>query len=111
MAYPDVEITNSTDFTMTGKIEYASMFCSDDSFQIPPHEKRSFPRGVCLITRITAIFHTPEGPKQAEPYQSSGTSYSKFAGIKMGDKFVVTRVVDSRDERPADYAAPTTQQK
>lgn len=54
-------------------------------------------RGVCLVTRITATVRTPSGNIQAEPYTSSGTSYSQFAIIQVGvNKFQVTRVVSNK---------------
>ncbi|WP_419885127.1 hypothetical protein [Paenibacillus sp. B-A-8] len=49
------------------------------------------------MTRITATVRTPSGNIQAEPYTSSGTSYSQFAIIQVGvNKFQVTRVVSNK---------------
>ncbi|PLT48033.1 hypothetical protein B8V81_0165 [Paenibacillus pasadenensis] len=55
---------------------------------------RASGRGVCLLTRISATVRTPSGDIAAEPYTSSGTSYSQFAIIQVGvNQFRVTRVV------------------
>ena len=36
MAYPKVHIVNSTNFSVKGKVKYASAFCSDDNYEIAP---------------------------------------------------------------------------
>ncbi|NRD79939.1 hypothetical protein HPT25_21625 [Bacillus sp. BRMEA1] len=95
MAYPDVVIVNSTQFTATGRVEYASIFCSNDDYTVSPNGGTwTHSRGVCLITRITATVRTPDGDIAAKPYESSGTSYSQFAIIQTGrNQFEVTRRV------------------
>lgn len=114
MSYPDVKIHNSTPFHATGKVEYDGFFCSDDNYSVKSGGDWAHSRGVCLITKITATIDTPIGRVNATSYDSSGTSYSNFAIIRIGDQyqFQVTRIVDgSLDQRPADYAEPTAQQK
>ena len=95
MAYPDVTIVNSTQFTASGRVEYASIFCSDDNYIVSPNGATwTNSRGVCLITRITATVRTPDGDIAAVPYTSSGTSYSQFAIIQTArNQFEVTRRV------------------
>ncbi len=95
--YDPVQITNSTSFNAFGKVEYASIFCSDDNYSVQRDETwRASSRGVCLVTRITATVRTPSGNIEAEPYTSSGTSFSRFAIIQVGvNKFQVTRVVSA----------------
>lgn len=119
MAYPKVKIYNSTQFIVSGEVDYMSVFCSDDNYDVTPDtawEAKS--RGVCLLTKITATVKTPSGEVKASPYKSSGTSYSKFAVISLGqNKFAVTRVVssvegDAEDSNiPKDYKEPTEKQK
>jgi len=96
--YDPVQIFNSTSFNAFGRVEYASIFCSDDNYDVQRDETwRASSRGVCLVTRITATVKTPSGNIQAEPYTSSGTSYSQFAIIQVGvNKFQVTRVVSAK---------------
>ncbi|WP_339238833.1 hypothetical protein MKX40_30370 [Paenibacillus sp. FSL R5-0517] len=96
-SYPLVRIYNSTSFNASGKVEYASLFCSDDNYVVQRDETwQASSRGVCLVTRITATVRTPSGNIEAEPYTSSGTSYSQFAIIQVGpNRFQVTRVVST----------------
>ncbi|WP_219834643.1 hypothetical protein [Paenibacillus sp. R14(2021)] len=97
-AYDPVQIFNSTSFNASGKVEYASIFCSDDSYSVQRDETwTASSRGVCLLTRITATVKTPSGNIEAIPYTSSGTSFSKFAIIQIGvNQFQVTRVVSAK---------------
>jgi hypothetical protein len=114
MAYPPVEIHDSTPFNAYGKVEYASIFCSDDNYNVTTNTTwKSSGRGVCLLTKISATVITPQGNIEATPYTSSGTSYSRFAIIQTGaNSFQVTRVVtELEDQPPTDYVEPTTQQK
>lgn len=96
--YDPVQIFNSTSFNAFGKVEYASIFCSDDNYRVARDETwTASSRGICLLTSISATVQTPSGNIQAEPYTSSGTSFSKFAIIQVGvNKFQVTRVVSSK---------------
>jgi len=95
--YPPVSIVNSTDYNAFGTVEYASIFCSNDTYSVQRDQTwRASGRGVCLVTRITATVITPSGNIQAEPYESSGTSFSRFAIIQVGvNQFRVTRIVGS----------------
>lgn len=46
-------------------------------------------------SEVTAVVKTPTGDVNATPYKSSGTSYSKFAVISLGNNtFSVTRIVN-----------------
>ncbi|WP_101807439.1 hypothetical protein [Paenibacillus pasadenensis] len=93
--YDPVQITNSTSFTAFGTVVYSSLFCANDPYAVSRDETwRASGRGVCLLTRISATVRTPSGDIAAEPYTSSGTSYSQFAIIQVGvNQFRVTRVV------------------
>jgi len=73
--YPAVNITNKTQFPVSGKVNYASAFCKDDYFTVLPGKVWSNSRGVCLITGIWA---NPIDGKPITSYSSSGTSYSTF---------------------------------
>lgn len=95
-AYPPVSITNSTPFSAFGEVNYASFLCSDDRYNVAGNGSTwtASSRGVCLLTRITAIVRTPSGDIAATPYTSSGTSYSEFVIIQTGpNQFAVTRRV------------------
>jgi hypothetical protein len=113
MSYPDVDIHNSTNFIVRGEVKYLSRFCSNDEFWITPNTHWSHSRGVCLIYEIEVTVRTPSGDVPAKRYESSGTSYSKFAVIQVGpNEFEVTRrVTGTEDNPPADYQEPTEQQK
>lgn len=81
-AYPNAMVTNKTEFTATGEINYAS--CKNDKFTVGPGQKWTGPnRGACLITWIRASLSgnpkTPGAkPGAVQQYSSSGTSYSNF---------------------------------
>ena len=95
MAYPKVHIVNSTNFSVKGKVKYASAFCSDDNYEIAPGGSwTAGSRGVCLLTEVSATVHTPGQDAKATPYESSGTSYSQFAVLQTAPgKFTMTRIV------------------
>jgi hypothetical protein len=114
MSYPDVEITNSTNFIADGTVHYMSIFCSNDDYEVTPNTTwTAGSRGSCLVTEIDAVVHTPNGDIQASSYTSSGTSYSQFAVIQTGaNSFEVTRrVTGAEDVAPEDYEEPTSEQK
>jgi hypothetical protein len=117
MAYPKVNIVNSTGYSVSGTVSYLSAFCSNDNYGMGPNKSwTASSRGVCLVTEISADVATPGGSVSATPYTSSGTSYSQFAVIQTNDNplaFEVTRRVSltAPDDKPADYEEPTTNQK
>lgn len=115
MGYPLVNVTNSTSSPVSGTVEYASIFCSNDNYNVAPNGGTwtASSRGVCLVTKVTANVHLPDGRViPATPYESSGTSYSTFAVIQQGVNYVVTRVVNLVDSQgELLYAEPTEQQK
>jgi hypothetical protein len=115
MGYPVVEIHDATNYIVSGKVSYVSIFCSNDNYSATPNTTwTAGSRGVCLVNEITATVKTPNGDFNATPYTSSGTSYSQFAVIQTGvNQFEVTRRVSATaaDDMPADYAEPTVQQK
>jgi len=117
MAYPPVNIVNSTGYSVSGTVTYASAFCSNDNYGMGPNKSwTASGRGVCLVTEISANVSTPGGTVEATPYTSSGTSYSQFAVLQTSDNplaFEVTRRVSlaPEDAPPADYKEPTTKQK
>lgn len=82
-AYPKAEITNNTEYSISGDVEYVSAFCSDETYSVAPGKTWVSPddRGVCLISAITGT--TADNAKNGEnnaitSYASSGTSYAKF---------------------------------
>jgi hypothetical protein len=90
-AYPNVELGNSTLYTVDFTVKYAA--CSTDT-QTVASMKTGAPlsRGLCLLTAVYATVHTPGGNTPATPYTSSGTSYSQFCCIFYKGNYVVTRV-------------------
>jgi hypothetical protein len=65
--YDPVQIFNSTSFNAFGKVEYASILCSDDNYNVQRDETwKASSRGVCLVTRITATVRAPSGNIQAD---------------------------------------------
>jgi hypothetical protein len=114
MAYDKVDIIDSTPYPANGRVEYASIFCKHDDFHVDPGLTwEADSRGVCLVTEITAEVLTPEGPKPAKPYESAGTTYSKFAIIVGSDGgYEITRRTEgSEDQPPEDYEEPSSEQK
>ncbi len=115
MAYPPVNIVNSTDYTVHGIVRYRSAFCSDDQYSVGGRggSWTEPGRGVCLLTEVSAVVQTNTGNIDAAPYTSSGTAYSQFAVIQAGtDSYEVTRRVTlSEDAPPPDYVEPTEEQK
>jgi hypothetical protein len=114
MSYDKVHIINSTAFVASGVVEYPTVFCKNDHYQMSAFASwTAGSRGVCLVTKIKATLNTPDGDIEAEPYTSSGTSYSEFAIIQLAPgKFRVTRNVPADvGPPPPDYVEPTEPQK
>lgn len=99
-AYPLAEIKNNTEYTVSGTVEYASAFCSNDRYSVGPGGTwRASSRGVCLITGITGSLsgvpaslrgtgRSSYGERQiVTPYSSSGTAYAKFQINAYGDRY------------------------
>jgi hypothetical protein len=117
MPYPVVHISNSTGYPATGTVTYPSFVCSDDNYSITPpnqHDWRAGGRGLCLVSRITATLTINGKSVTAAPYESSGTSYSEFAIIQIGENYAVVRIAGAmeadNDQGPIE-AEPTEQQK
>jgi len=118
MAYPKVKITNTTRYAVSGKVNYMSKFCSNDSYRVDSFGRwEASSRGVCLLTKITATIVTPDGKYiDAKPYTSSGTSYSNFIITELSEgEFSVNRYIThntiEENEIPEDYVEPTEKQK
>jgi hypothetical protein len=91
LAYPYVELGNSTLYTVDFVVYYAG--CSTDYQTVNTMKTGAgLPRGVCLVTTVKATVRTTGGNTVATPYTSSGTSYSQFACILYKNNYVVTRV-------------------
>lgn len=114
MAYPKVKVFNSTPFEAKGTVEYASVFCSNDDYKVKSYKLwEATSRGVCLLTKISAIVKTDIGDIQATPYTSVGTTYSDFSIVAgPNNTYRVTRNVSATNEPiPVDHVEPTTKQK
>jgi len=116
MSYPVAKVFNSTNYPVYGRVEYVSIFCSDDNCGViqPLTRWVAKHRGVCLIKKVSATIQISNKETiEATPYTSSGTSYSSFAVVQVGtNQFAVTRLVNAmEDEIPADYVEPTEKQK
>jgi hypothetical protein len=101
--YPPVQVTDSTNYTCTGEINYLSVFCSNDQYVVDAGHTFTGPdRGVCLVDKITATVQTANGDVEATPYTSSGTSYSQYAIVQIGsDSFQVIRITGDSETMSA----------
>lgn len=107
MPYPYAEVTNSTGHDVSGEVKYAG--CTTDDYTVKPGKTwRATSRGLCLLTVVEANVHTPDGVVRAKPYTSSGTSYSQFLVARMGDGYIVTRVVNDVADEEAPMIAEET---
>lgn len=101
MAYDPVIIYNSTGHNVPqGKVEYLSWVCKDDNYSIGIDQSfwQASSRGSCLVTKITATVDVRGKHVQAVAYDSSGTSYSRFAVVATGpESFAVTRLITGSD--------------
>lgn len=91
--YPFVSISNSTQHNVSGRVEFAACFQST----YVTHVGQTWTddeRGVCLVTKITAVVATNDGNVEARPYVSTGTSYSNYAVIYRNGNYEVTRVTN-----------------
>ena len=114
MAYPPIQILDSTPYNVRGTVVYMIQFCSNDDYSVTPTNTWTGPgRGICLITEINALVKTPKGDVWAKPYTSSGTAFNQYVIIQTGDNTfeVVRRVSGAEDGPPADYVEPTEKQK
>lgn len=108
MNHPLVHITNSTPYAVSGKVSYASIFCSDNHYSAAANGGTwtATGNGICLVTQISATVHIDGKPIPAEAYTSSGTSFSQFAIICVGAGFAVTCVTVVDDDIDADVLLP-----
>ncbi|WP_416430757.1 hypothetical protein [Piscirickettsia salmonis] len=93
-SYPVVHILNSAGYAVKGTISYDSALCSDEDYVVGSYAAwSSQSRGVCLVSKITAInINTGES---GHAYESSGTSYSQFVVYRdESGKPAVTRETD-----------------
>ena len=91
--YPFVSISNSTQHNVSGRVEFAACFQST----YVTHVGQTWTddeRGICLVTKITAVVATDDGNVEARPYVSTGTSYSSYAVIYRNGNYEVTRVTN-----------------
>lgn len=99
--YPYVHVVNSTNYQITGTVQYPGAFCSNDGYSVSAGYGNSWTadsRGLCLVSAVTATVSIPnQNPIEAASYQSSGTAYSQFAVIQTNNnpmQFSVTRITD-----------------
>lgn len=92
MAYAKIHITNSTNYTIEGTIEYQK--CKSDQFEVPPNSSWPGPRrDLCVLKKISATVHTPDRELTASPYVSSGIYYSQFNVVELTpDNYVISRI-------------------
>lgn len=74
--------------------------CASDNFNIQYGEYTDIWRGGCLITQISAVVWQDDKNYRARSYHSSGTSYSQFEIVQVGNGFEVNRVTDKRHMKP-----------
>ncbi|XP_031633713.1 uncharacterized protein LOC116347293 [Contarinia nasturtii] len=91
LRYPNVRIENrATGYRAKGRVSYPG--CSSDDYELQYGENTDIWRAGCLITQITAVLWKGENNTRATSYISSGTSYSQFEIVPVGNGFVVQRV-------------------
>ena len=116
MAYPKVNIVNSTTYKVKGTVSYVACKHQDYDLQGIPGDSWTAPkRGVCLLKEITATVTVDHKDIVATPYiVSFATSYSKFAVIHCEgfNNFMVTRRVGGVEDTPTtEDAEPEETQK
>ena len=100
--YPLVAITNSTSHQAKGHVTYPGCH-GDDWTALPWDTWKASSRGLCLVSKITAEVNVGGNWVGAEPYTSSGTSYSHYALVQVGpEKFTMTRLVTGAEPDPED---------
>ncbi len=83
-SYPLARITNNTEYTVVGEVQYVSFLCEDDKYSVGPGKTwTASSRGVCLIDDITgstknAIGKYGESTRITPYHASPATTYSKF---------------------------------
>ena len=113
-AYSDVVITNTTEYTISGTVDYAGpgFICEDDDYSIPPKKSEKDPaptwshsRGACLIIGISGNIAGPSkyGEKlNVVSYDSTGTGYADFIVAPYGGSYRIfstteySKVTDTR---------------
>ena len=101
LAYPQVRLTNLTQWSANGEVNYAA--CRNDKFTgLKPGDtwSPSARRGACLITWIRV---TLTGGPPVTQYSSSGTSYSEFFISPSGPGY---QVFSSHEAPTASRAQP-----
>jgi len=91
-AYPLAKVTNNTEYTVKGTVEYVSWTCKNDEYSVAPGKTwKASSRGVCLIDKITgrAIGGSKFGENTSiVSYDVDiGTSYSQFMINAYGDRY------------------------
>ena len=104
--YPLVTIINSTSHQAKGRVAYPG--CHDDDWTALPWDTwKATSRGLSLVSKITAPVNVDGRWIDAQPYDSSGTSYSRYVLIQTSsNSFEVTRRVvgeasDQEEPEPA----------
>ena len=91
--YPFVTVANSTQFHVSGRVEFA--VCLQSTYVANAGQKwTDDERGLCLVTKVTATVATADGNVTAKPYTSTGTSFSNFAVIYRDGNYEVTRIIN-----------------
>lgn len=106
--YPLVTIINSTSYQAKGHVTYPG--CHDNDWTALPWDTwKATSRGLCLVSKITALVNLDGSWIDAKPYTSwPGTSYSRYVLVQTSPKsFELTRRVTG--EAPdQEEAEPTT---
>ena len=96
-----LEITNSTDYIISGEVSYMTIFCSSHYFFVKPNTIwRSEKRGICPIVEISAVIKTPRGTFTAKPFMTIGTHHSRFKVVELRENvFKVIRMRNAKVEK------------
>ncbi len=91
MSYSSVFLSNHTAYPVTGRVVYR--WCRDDDYSVAPKSYwQGPPRGLCLITRVTATVKLPGHSVEAAAFTSGGTGQGNFYVTPTGvpNQFQVT---------------------
>jgi len=91
MSYPSVFLSNHTGYPVTGRVVYR--WCRDDDYSVAPKSYwQGPPRGLCLITQVTATVKLPNRNVEAAAFTSGGSGMGNFYVTPTGapDQFQVT---------------------
>ncbi len=101
-----LEIVNSTDYIITGKISYMFVLFSCHFFFVKPNKKwETAKRKGWPIIEVSAKVRTPRGSFPAKPYISLGTNQGNFEVVQIRENVfkVIRTSKDFQKVNPVTY--------